>query len=459
VVAWPALRAVASRGVWRAYPAVGAQLIAALVVYAGVVGVAVALLPARVVWAMGLTAAALAATLTWLWRPSAGQSRGLPPGSLRPAVGLWSDPEFLARVARRHGRVFKIGQFARPMACVVDVALGRRLLREHDDALEAPSLPFSRLIPGGFLRWRTRESHAHYKDMFRGAISRDVVAACEQSLRCGMRTGLEQMAGNGAIRPRAQIEEMLFPLWVKLFIGLDDARRLREISRILDIRRANRLRGQRARRALAEVGEIVRRAPRDAPSFQRELPRDALEDPAAVGNLVYLMLLTWADVSGLLTWIARMLADHPAELARVRTDESYAVAVVRETLRLAQSEYLYRRTVRELRVGELRIPRGWLIRVCVREAHRDPSVFDRPAEFHPERFLGRTFSRDEYSPFGTHRLACLGDYVAVEVARWWTLELARYDMEIVRDGPVEFGSWSHWQPSRKWRIAFSPREV
>jgi cytochrome P450 len=204
------------------------------------------------------------------------------------------------------------------------------------------------------------------------------------------------------------------------------------------------------------AARIVRQAPAPPSSFRGQLPDELLADRAVVGNLFYLMLLTWADMSGLLTWIVRMHADNPRTSARVRADPELATAVVRETLRLAQSEYLYRRTRRDLHLGDFRIPRGWLVRVCVREAHRDAAVFERADEFRPERFVGRSYTRDEYSPFGTHRLACLGEHVAIEVARWFTLELAQYDVSIVRDGAVEFGSWSHWRPSRKLRVALTP---
>jgi len=336
------------------------------------------------------------------------------------------------------------------------------LLAEHDADLEAPPLPFSRFIPGGFLRWRDHASHAHYKEIFRVAFARDVVRAAEDPLRAGMRESMAAIAAEPSFPPRERIEAMLFPLWTRLFLGVDESERLRDVARALDIRYSHRLHARRARRAVAEATDIVSSAPAQEPSFLAELRRrrrGATDDPAVAGSLYYLLLLTWADMSGLLTWILRMLADHPDSAARVRTDEAFAAPFVRETLRLSQSEYLYRRTLRDVDIGEYRVPRGWLVRVCVREAHRDARVFERPDEFDPDRFRARTFTRDEYSPFGAHRLACLGEHAAIEVARWFTLELARYDVRIVRDGRDEFGSWSHWRPSRKLRVALAPAAV
>ena len=128
-----------------------------------------------------------------------------------------------------------------------------------------------------------------------------------------------------------------------------------------------------------------------------------------------------------------------------------------ETLRLEQSEHIYRRTTRAVSVGDATIPAGWIVRVGVHEAHRDAAVFERPDAFDPDRFLGRSYSKDEYSPFGAHRLACLGEQVTLAVARIFTEELtAGFDLETTNDGLVELGSWGHWAPSRRWRLALMP---
>lgn len=460
LLAWPAVRAVTSRVVWRVYPGFGAELALILLAYAGALAAAVILVPRDVLFGISAAAVTGIVGIAWLSRPSARGKDGLPPGSLLPlSVGPWNDPEFFKRNAQTHGAVFKTRQLVRPMVCIVDLGLGRRLLGERDADLDVPPLPFNRFIPGGFLRWRDDRDHTKYKRLFRDAFSREVVGANEVAMRTGMRRALAEIAADGAVEPRARINRLLFPLWVRLFVGLDDAARLKELSRTLDVRRSHRFRERRARRAVDEGTRIVRSAPRTQPSFLSSLPADALDDPAVVGSLLYLMLLTWADVSGLLAWIVRMLAAEPEAVARIRREPEFADATVRETLRLTQSEYLYRRAKQDMPVNGFVIPRGWLVRVCVREAHRDPAHFERPTVFDPERFLQQRYGRDEYSPFGAHRLACLGEHVTLDVARWFTLELAEYDLRLVRDGQVEYGSWRHWRPSRKLRVQLAPARV
>ena len=165
-----------------------------------------------------------------------------------------------------------------------------------------------------------------------------------------------------------------------------------------------------------------------------------------------------------------MLADHPAVVVAARAElassdavdgpagrDSRYTRIVLETLRLEQSEHIYRRTTSSVTVADRTIPAGWIVRVGVHEAHRDPTVFERPDMFDPDRFLGRSYAKDEFSPFGAHRLACLGEQVTLAVARTFTEELVTgFDLETTRDGPAELGSWGHWAPSSRWRLALIP---
>ena len=79
-----------------------------------------------------------------------------------------------------------------------------------------------------------------------------------------------------------------------------------------------------------------------------------------------------------------MLADHPAVVVAARAELAWSDAVdgpaaqerclctriVLETLRLEQSEHIYRRTTSSVTVADRTIPAGWIVRVGVHEAHR-----------------------------------------------------------------------------------------
>ena len=47
--------------------------------------------------------------------------------------------------------------------------------------------------------------------------------------------------------------------------------------------------------------------------------------------------------------------------------------------------------------------------MCIRESHQDATTFHDPTTFDPDRFIGRSFTRAEYAPFGAFRLACIGE--------------------------------------------------
>jgi cytochrome P450 len=130
-----------------------------------------------------------------------------------------------------------------------------------------------------------------------------------------------------------------------------------------------------------------------------------------------------------------------------------------ETLRLEQSEYLYRKVARSVEFEGFVLPRGWLIRLLIQESHRDPAVFSDPERFDPERFARRKYTRSEYSPFGADAHGCMGYRLAHLLGKALVDELAGYDCRVVSDGPVERGNRHrhHWQPSSNLRVVMTPR--
>ena len=271
---------------------------------------------------------------------------------------------------------------------------------------------------------------------------------------------------------------MMFVIWARLFFSVaeDDADfpRLKACFRVIDARNPTRAQDKRIHDALGEIGEIVRRRiadlraqPGDMPGVLAAMVRQhpaAVDDPTAMGNLVYEMHITWADMSGFLMWLFRMLTDHPDWSERLRGDAasaaedaahqtSLAARIVSETLRMEQSEHLYRIAERDIEYDGIRIPRGWLVRLCVQESHRDPEVFAAPDTFDPDRFRDHSYNRREYSPFGTGRHACLGEAIARTVGRLFVKEAGRsWQVQTVQDGPVEYSGWRHWRPSSRWRV-------
>jgi cytochrome P450 len=239
---------------------------------------------------------------------------------------------------------------------------------------------------------------------------------------------------------------------------------------VIDIRKARWASRRRIDAALAEIEAIMRRRAdelRDDPNapacFLVALARahpEALSDRTVLGNLIYIMQVTWGDVTGLLLWVFKMLSDHPEWRDRLAREQSreLALRIVQETLRLEQSESRYRRATTDLELDGFTIPKRWLVRMCIRESHQDESVFPNATKFNPDRFLGPPYTRAQYAPFGAFRLACIGEDLTKTVAARYALELtARYDWRVVKDGPPEITRWAHNAPNCRLSVVMTPR--
>jgi cytochrome P450 len=434
--------------------------------------------------AIAIAAVAWLIALRWHARIAYGGSRGRPPGSLRfLPLDAWFSRSFFLQQSRRLGSPFKTSHFFRPMVCFVGLADGLSFLNEHDAALSSPPLPFSRFIPGGFIRHMPPERHAVARQIFRKALSREIYEPLEPFVRLTIRDELAHVAASsgstaGGVAPRAQIQRMLFRIWVRLFFNIsatDTRSRLKRLYKVIDIRNPARASDRSINRALDHIDAIVKQQFHDDQALSRSpAPRsffaavaagepDAVDNQTIVRHLIYLLHTSWADVSGLVTWLWRMLTEHPQWADRVRREhdgnesgvDTLPTRIVMETLRLEQSEQLYRVADRQIDHRNFVIPQGWLVRLCVRESHQDPAVFDRPDEFDPDRFACRSFSRREYSAFGgalDH--ACLGEGLTMMVGRVFVEELSRgFAWHTTADGEYEYGPWRHWRPSSNWRVS------
>ena len=127
------------------------------------------------------------ASLWWRARPSYGRSRGWPPGSLGLGASLDAvdNRDYYLEQAARHGPVFKMSQFGRPVLCVVGLSRGRQLLQDHKSALTGASLPYNRFVGNGMLRYMPRQSHQTEGPLFRRAFSTIALDANESGVRDG----------------------------------------------------------------------------------------------------------------------------------------------------------------------------------------------------------------------------------------------------------------------------------
>ena len=489
---WPLVRICTTRPFLRklrSFPTIALELVACLVAGTAVLAAVTMLYPA-LLRVMTVGAGIILLGAAWRARPAYGRERGLPPGSLGMLpIGPLIDDRFFLRQAERYGPVFKTSQFLRPMVCVVGLERCHDLLRRYDDHLTPPALPFDRFVAGGFLRSMPSEVHDRYAPLLRAAMHSDAVGNFEQTVVPTVRATFDEMVDSCArvrgqgVAPRACLEEMLFRLLVPLFFGIapcsDAFAQLRQLYRTIDVRRPSGAIRRQAQPAIEEIARIVGRHRAECgaavPSFLAGLAEPRLESEeggVVLGNFIYIVQNARNDTAGLLTWLLKMLGDHPAWSQRLQASAAashghdkpvsdLANRIVTETLRLEQSEFLFRTVKTDIECEGFVIPRGWILRLCVRESHRSPEVFPQPDLFDPDRFLRRTFQRTEYSPFGAHtsRHVCLGERITRTVGRIFLEELADgYEWRVVSDGSREFDGW-HWTPSSRFRIDVTRKAV
>ena len=480
---WPLVRLLVARPFHErlaAHPGLLTVVVAGGAGWLGVVG----LLAVGPAWAARAAAGgAVVASLAMWWhaRPGYGVGRGLPPGSLAfTRLGMVEDDRFLLREAARHGPVFKTARYGRPIVCVVGLRRGAELLRDAGDALVSGALPFSALIPGGFIRYMAPAKNARYRSLLARALPNELVQCATPLVAAAAARAFGRLAdacgpGGGGVSPVPYLRNLTNETMVGLMFGIgpDDPRaaRMRELYRIVEMPALARSGMARARAAMAELTALAEGAAQEAlrrrdagaqPACALDmLARDepaALADVTLMGNLVYLVETGGRDVADLLTWCLKMLADHPEWRDRLtgaaRGDGAGDLAgrIVGETLRLEQSEYVVRRAVRPVRIGDYRIPAGWLVRLCVRESHRDSDAFPDPDRFDPDRLRGQRPGAAAYAPLGIGAHSCLGRAIVQVTAPTALTVLARaYDWQPVDDGPREFGTF-HWMPSRRFAI-------
>jgi cytochrome P450 len=430
----------------------------------------------------------------WRARPTYGIRRGLPPGSLGVARSLDAidDRTFYLDQARAHGPVFKTSQFGRPVVCVLGLARGRELLAAHPEALAAATLPYNRRLPRGTLRYMAERDHRDEAPLFRNTFASLQLDAGEVEIRESCRETLGRIVQDSAkndegVRAREYFAGWLLVALSRVFFGLrPNDPSIADIDGVMRDLRLQRAGGflwhQRLERALVRVTDLMRRIANDQAGSSGRIGAGsalqmflsaapgALDDPTRARNLFLAFRISHGDLTGLADWLFHMLSEHSDWQGRVRAagrtwgvpngsqPNDVGTRVVLETLRLEQSEYLYRRVAEPVRIGDYDIPAGWLLRICVQESHRDPATFPEPNRFDPDRFVGRTFARSEYSPFGADTRGCMGARVAHFLGRILVEELcAGFAWRVTRTGPPERGSRQrdHWRPSARSRVVMT----
>ncbi|WP_375501840.1 cytochrome P450 [uncultured Jatrophihabitans sp.] len=270
----------------------------------------------------------------------------------------------------------------------------------HGETLQGWSEVVERIAADDVATWPTGQPvgvHQHMND-----VSLEVILRVVFGLSAGERLD--------ALRPRLQqlvrVGPMIFVGW--LFPRLQAIGPWRRFARLKDDVDRLLYTEIAERRTAADLGErtdVLSKLLHAAPEQSDAELRD---------HLVTLLLAGHETTASTLAWTLHDLARRPELLARVQRaadegDDAYLEATVKESMRLRPViRNIARRLAKPARVAGYDLPAGVMIFPSIALVHQRADVWDEPAEFRPERFLGASPPPATWIPFGGGLRRCLG---------------------------------------------------
>jgi cytochrome P450 len=198
-------------------------------------------------------------------------------------------------------------------------------------------------------------------------------------------------------------------------------------------------------------------------------------------EVMTLVLAGFETTTNALTWTLYLLSKHP-DIAHALQQESLEVLggraptfedlprlelterVLQESMRLYPPAWcLERAAVEDDELGGYTIPAGTTIAICPYVLHRNPSYWDDPQAFDPDRFLperGAARSRFAYLPFGDGPRICIGKGFAMMEAKIVLAMFAgAFGLERGSEHPVELDPGITLRPKRGMHLTIVPRSA
>jgi len=150
----------------------------------------------------------------------------------------------------------------------------------------------------------------------------------------------------------------------------------------------------------------------------RDEDGQAMNDKELRDELVTLLLAGHETTATSVAWAIERLVRHPEKLGRLVKEidaeangggDEYMTAVVQETLRVRPVVPIVVRVLQEeLEVGGYSLPAGTRVTPSIYLTNRNARIYERPAEFRPERFLDGAPETFSWIPFGGGIRRCIG---------------------------------------------------
>ena len=410
------------------------------------------------------------------------RSASLPPGLLDPLDrSMDVDQRFVMKSAAKWGPVFKTWWHGGYTTCVVGHSRARRLLADNEDLLVPKSIDLSGLFPSGWIRTMRGTAHQHHRRLMIEALSEAPVSAHEIDLRGVVHGGLSTLVRQrGDLPARRDLREALRAIastaMLRILFGVAPPSAAFE-----EMKRGYQSFGPDApphtigpaqREAFAAIRTCIDGLRREimtgsatSPSVLKHLVETKSDDDTALGNLIFMFEPAHFDVFSLWHWLLYYLAKNNHVAGRIAealaadrvAADKLVCATILETLRLNQSEVLYREAAADIVFDGQFMPKGEVVRVCLWEGHKDEGTFAEPFTFQPERFLEQDFGLDQFAPFGLDKHRCIGADLTMALTSIFVAELCRhFSCTLIADAPTMLGAY-HWEPGTDSLISLSLR--
>ncbi len=387
--------------------------------------------------------------------PGVGHDRcSLPPGPRGPAAlttAQWlMDPaRLLERSARRYGgpftlRLHGMSGAVRDVVVLWDPAAVKTVLTGDATTLHAAAGAMRPLLGRRSVLLENEDAHLARRRVLLPAVHGDAIRRLEGVIAETVDQAVDRWPVGRRFELLPELSDVTLTVMVELVFGPRRSARLAdlraEVRAMLDsvsertVKLAALRRNGRAWRrflaARARVDTIVAREIAEArrgeePTGALSLLLDArtelgtqLDDRDIRDQVVTLLVAGYEATAAALAWAFVLLSKHPSVSARLEAEshaggDSYARAVVRETLRLAPVLPI---VVRELTepfvVAGHCLPAGTIVAPCPFLLHRRPDLYPDPRAFKPERFLHEVPRGYTWLPFGGGVRRCLGASLA-----------------------------------------------
>jgi len=358
---------------------------------------------------------------------------------------------FLGRCARTYGDVFtmrlplgiNLVHIASPELVKAVFGGDNDVLRAGEGAIAAILEPLFGPHSVGVL---DGPEHLRQRKLIMPAFHGDRMRAWEATVREITRAEIARWPVGRPFALRPSMQSITLDVIVRVVFGVDGSARGNELRRrirtltaigrnpfLLIATRDRRLgpyapwaRFIRARDALrTELAAEIRQR-RDAPDLEQRsdvlsallLARDdegrTMTDDEVRDELVTLLFAGHETTATALTWAFDLLLHDPRVLSRLRAElgsgaSFFMDAATTETLRVRPVAALVDRYVRRaIRIGGYTIPAGAIVCPNIYLTQRREDLYEEPAAFRPERFLGQPPSGVAWFPFGGGIRRCLG---------------------------------------------------